>query len=71
MPIDKLVLLLVLVVAAAGFTVWTGTMVAARHTLPGGWMIAVPVLLVGYVVWRMVSNRSRRPGDDGNDRRNR
>jgi uncharacterized membrane protein (DUF485 family) len=71
MPIDKLVLLLVLVVAAAGFTVWTGTLVADRHSMPGGWMIAVPVLLVGYVVWRMVADRPRPPGKRRDDRKDR
>jgi len=58
MPLDKLVLLIVVVIAAAGATVWLGAFVVATMELPLlGWGLAIPVLLVGYVLWRVISER--------------
>jgi membrane protein implicated in regulation of membrane protease activity len=69
MPLDKLVLILVTVIAAAGITVWVGTLAAAALQVPQvGWLVAVPALLVGYVVWRVVADRLNNREDDHYDR---
>lgn len=68
MPLDKFVLILVCVAAAAGVTVWIATMVAAAVQFPfPGWLILVPVALIGYVIWRVVADRIGSEEDDHYD----
>lgn len=68
MPLDKFVLILVIVIAAAGLTVWVGTMVVASFQLTGGWLVFIPAALVAYVVWRVIAERLRNRDDDHYDR---
>lgn len=68
MPLDKFVLILVIVIAAAGLTAWVGAMVVASFELPGGWLLFIPAALVGYVVWRVIAERLRNRDDDHYDR---
>jgi len=69
MPLDKFVLILVCVVAAAGLTVWLGTIVAATMQAPIiGWLVFIPALLIGYVVWRVIQDRLQNKEDDHYDR---
>ena len=69
MPLDRLVLIIVIVLAAAGVTVWLGTMVAAAVQIPQvGWLIFVPVALVAYIAWRIVADRLGSKEDDRYDR---
>lgn len=68
MPLDRLVLILVIVVAAAGITVFVGSyLVAALQIGPAGGLIAIPVLLVGYVIWRVIADRVQSREDDHYD----
>lgn len=68
MPLDRLVLILVIVVGATMATVWLGALVAASLAVPLGWLGLVPVALIGYVSWRVVSERLRDREDDRYDR---
>jgi hypothetical protein len=69
MPLDKFVLILVIVIAAAGVTVWVGTLVAAAVQLPVvGWIAFVPAALIGYIVWRVIADRIGNREDDHYDR---
>jgi F0F1-type ATP synthase assembly protein I len=69
MPLDRFVLILVLVVIAAGVTVWLATMAAAALEFgAGAWFGFIPAALVGYVVWRVVSDRLSNREDDHYDR---
>lgn len=68
MPLDRLVLILFIVFAAAGATIWLAAVVAASFALPFGLMALLPALLVGYVVWRVVADRLRSAEDDHYDR---
>ncbi len=68
MPLDKFVLILVLVIAAAGVTVWVSALVLASFQIPGGWLAFIPAALVGYVVWRVVADRLGNTEDDHYDR---
>lgn len=68
MPLDRFVLILVIVIGAAGVTVWLGTMVAAAVELPGGWLVFLPAALVAYVVWRVIAERLANRDDDHYDR---
>ena len=68
MPLDKFVLILVIVLAAAGLTVWVATFVAAAYQLPVVWTALLPAGLVAYVVWRVISERLRNRDDDKYDR---
>ena len=66
MPLDRFVLILVIVIAAAMATVWLGAWVASSVAVPLGWALIVPLLLAAYVLWSVVSDRVRT--DDPYDR---
>ncbi|MBV7379192.1 hypothetical protein [Maritimibacter dapengensis] len=68
MPLDKFVLILVAVIAAAGLTVWIGTLVAASLQMPAGWLVLIPAALIAYVVWRVIADRIGNSEDDHYDR---
>lgn len=68
MPLDRFVLILVIVIAAAGATVWIGTLIAASVQVPAGWLSVIPVALIGYVLWRVISDRLHNSDDDRYDR---
>ncbi len=68
MPLDKFVLLIVVVVAAAAATVWVGAMVVAAIQVPiAGPIFILPGALIGYVLWRVVSERLKNKEDDHYD----
>ena len=68
MPLDKFVLILVIVIAAAGVTVWIGTLVAASTQIPFGWIAIVPVVLVATILWRVIAERVSNRDDSHYDR---
>lgn len=69
MPLDRLVLLIVCVIAAAGVTVWLGSFALAALQVPGlGWMVAIPVVLAFYIGWRVIAERLGNKEDDHYDR---
>ena len=68
MPLDRFVLLIVIVVAAAGATIWLVGLIAAGLATPIGWFAAIPAALVAYVAWRVVSDRLKNAEDDHYDR---
>jgi hypothetical protein len=57
MPLDKFVLILVCVVAAAGVTVWVSSLILIAVEIPFGWLSLIPAALAGYVVWRVIAER--------------
>ncbi|MBV1868811.1 MAG: hypothetical protein KUG69_13035 [Marinosulfonomonas sp.] len=58
MPLPRLLLLLLMVISAAGLTVWLGAIVANRVALtPVGIGVALTVVVVGTLMWRIISNR--------------
>lgn len=64
MPLSRFVLILVLVVVAAGVTVGLGVLLAATLQVPFlGLAAAVPALLIGYVLVRVVWDRVRSADD--------
>ncbi|WP_102109284.1 hypothetical protein [Oceaniglobus roseus] len=67
MPLDRFVLILVIVFAAAGLSVWIATAIAAATTAPGLWFLAVPVVLAVAVLWRVIAQRLNNPEDDHYD----
>ncbi|PRY94977.1 hypothetical protein BCF33_0588 [Hasllibacter halocynthiae] len=62
MPLDRLVLILVIVIAAAGATVWLGALLVTAGMVPYGWLTLIPVGLVAYLLWRVVSDRLSEKG---------
>lgn len=69
MPLDKLVLILVIVIVAAGATVFLGAWIMASSTLPWlGLGMAIPVGLLAYIVLRVVRDRLTNSDDDHYDR---
>ena len=69
MPLDKFILILVAVIAAAGATVWIATVFLATATEPWIGMLAlIPLLLSAYVAWRIIADRVTSAEDDRYDR---
>ncbi len=67
MPLDKLVLIIVSIVAAAAATVWLGVLVMTAFELPFGWLAVIPAVLVGYVVFRVIMERVGNAEEDHYD----
>ncbi|MEL7258121.1 MAG: hypothetical protein AAFN80_09810 [Pseudomonadota bacterium] len=67
MPLDKLVLIIVCVIAAAAVTVWLGVLAAAALELPFGWLALIPAALVAYVVFRVIMERVGNAEEDHYD----
>ena len=58
MPLDRLILILAIVIAAAGATVWGAALLSRTLDLPGSvGLIAVPVLLGIALIWRVTAAR--------------
>lgn len=68
MPIDKLVLILVAVIAAAGATIWLAATVLAALNFPFGWFGLLPAVLAGYIVYRVLAERVGNAEEDHYDK---
>ncbi len=69
MPLDRFVLVVIAVIAAAGATVVAGALLKGAILAPGlGLAALVPVALLGYVLVRVVAERLRNADDDRYDR---
>ncbi|UWQ16339.1 hypothetical protein [Jannaschia sp. M317] len=68
MPLDKFVLILVIVLAAAGATVWLAVAVGAAVSIPMGWLILLPIAALAVIAWRVISERLANREDDHYDR---
>ncbi|WP_424970476.1 hypothetical protein [Dinoroseobacter sp. S76] len=69
MPLEKLVLLLVVVIAAAGITIFVASLGLATLDAPGlGLATLIPVGLIAFVLWRVIAQRLRNTEDDKYDR---
>ena len=68
MPLDKFVLILVCVIAAAGATVWLGVMLTAAIQIPFGWLVLIPAALIGYIVFRVIAERVGNAEEDHYDK---
>ena len=69
MPLDRLVLIIVCVIAAALATVYVGTVLLAATQMPTPLGLAVLSLiaLCAYVMWRVISERLNNKDDDHYD----
>ena len=68
MPLDRLVLILVIVMVAGGVTVWVGAVAVSALQLGGyAWAIVIPASLVAYVAWRVLAERLSNAEDDHYD----
>lgn len=57
MPLDRLVLILVCVIAAAGVTVALASLLTGVVAVPAMAGVLIPALLILYVVWRVIAQR--------------
>ncbi|SDZ27703.1 hypothetical protein SAMN05444004_10966 [Jannaschia faecimaris] len=67
MPLDRLVLIVFIVLIAAGATIWLGAIITASFALPFGAVALLPAALVAYVVFRVVAERLGNSDDDHYD----
>ena len=70
MPLDRLVLIIVAVLAAAGATVWIAGVLFASFSLSPtvGLLAAIPVGLAAYIAFRIIADRVASKEDDHYDR---
>lgn len=68
MPLDRLVLILVIVLAAGAATVWVGAVIVSSLTVPLGWLALIPAVLAAVIGWRVISDRLRNTEDDHYDK---
>ncbi|MCR8826657.1 hypothetical protein [Pseudosulfitobacter koreensis] len=67
MPLDRLVLIIVCVIAAAGATIWLALLVLATFTVPQVGVALLPVALIAYVLIRLIRERVGNPTEDHYD----
>jgi len=69
MPLDRLVLILVIVLAAAGGAIWVAMLLFSTSQISplAGVLTPLPVALGLYVVWRVISERLSNREDDHYD----
>lgn len=69
MPLDRLILILVIIIAAAGATIWLASIVLVSFGVSGwiGLGFAMPTLLVAYIVWKVIADRMNSTEDDHYD----
>jgi hypothetical protein len=69
MPIDKFVLIVVAVIAAALATIWLATALFAALEVSGAvWFVLAPAAAIGYVIVRVIADRVTDKEDDHYDR---
>ncbi len=70
MPLDRLVLLVLIVLAAAGATIWVGWLFLVTFGVSPmvGLGFAIPTALVAYILWRVIADRIGDAEDDHYDR---
>lgn len=70
MPLDRLVLIIVCVIAAAMVTVYAGLAIVASVQMPPviGLSIISIIALCAYVAWRVIAERLNNKDDDHYDR---
>jgi hypothetical protein len=61
MPLDRFVLILVVVVCAAGATVWLLALAAGALAFPLGWLALIPAGIAAFVLWRVIADRMAEP----------
>ncbi|MEL6586652.1 MAG: hypothetical protein AAFY65_00930 [Pseudomonadota bacterium] len=67
MPIDRLVLILVIVIATGAATLWLGALVATTFVVPLTWLALLPLALMVYIGWRVIADRVGNAEDDHYD----
>ncbi|GIT92475.1 hypothetical protein JANAI62_29330 [Jannaschia pagri] len=68
MPLDRFVLIIVAVIAAAGATIWLAALVSASFAVPFAWIALAPAALAAWIGWRVIADRVRSQEDDHYDR---
>ncbi|MEM1361123.1 MAG: hypothetical protein AAGF94_05335 [Pseudomonadota bacterium] len=69
MPLDRFVLIILIVIVAAGLTVAAAVWVAALFNLPAAALsVALPISVIAYVLWRVIADRIGNEEDDFYDR---
>ena len=70
MPLERLMLILVIAMVAAGLTVWAGATILAAFEVPlaAALLSGVPLALVVYVLYRLIADRRADPEDGEPDR---
>ncbi|MEJ2022280.1 MAG: hypothetical protein P8X43_09655 [Maritimibacter sp.] len=68
MPLDRLVLIIIALLAGIGVVIWLGAVVVSALAPPVGWLALLPAALLLYILWRVISERLSNSDDDHYDR---
>jgi hypothetical protein len=68
MPLDRLVLIIVIVLAAGAGTIWLAGFLMAATQVPFAWIAVIPVALAAWIGWRVITDRVTSEEDDRYDR---
>ncbi|MEJ1992498.1 MAG: hypothetical protein P8X50_12595 [Maritimibacter sp.] len=68
MPLDRLVLIIIALLAGIGIVIWLGAVVVSALATPVGWLALLPAALLLYILWRVISERLSNSDDDHYDR---
>ncbi|SLN46407.1 hypothetical protein AQS8620_01918 [Aquimixticola soesokkakensis] len=68
MPLDRFVLILIVVIVAAGASIWVASLITVTLTTPFALLVMIPTGLVAYVVLRVIEERVTSKEDSHYDR---
>ena len=68
MPLDRLVLIIVCILAGAIATLWVTALLLSALQLPFGWLALIPAGLVGFVIFKVIAQRVGNAEEDHYDR---
>ncbi|WP_099827552.1 hypothetical protein [Oceaniglobus indicus] len=68
MPLDRIVLIICIVIAAAGATVWLAVYLSVAADMPLLGLGLIPIALIAWVVWRVIAERLNNTEDDHYDK---
>lgn len=67
MKLDRLVLIIVCVLAGSAVTFWLGMLLLASFSVPFAWLALLPAALVGYILYRVIAERVGNTEEDHYD----
>lgn len=68
MALDKLVLIVLCTLMGMAVTIWLGILILAAFAIPFAGLALIPAAFVGYVIYRVISERVGDTTEDHYDR---
>lgn len=68
MALDKLIVIVLSALGGTAVTIWLGILILAAFAIPFAGLALIPAAFVGYVIYRVISERVSDPTEDHYDR---